>query len=346
MNAAPTPPAAAPLQVAVTGGTGFIGSRLCRALTAAGYRVRTLIRPASDLSSLADLPDLDLYIGDVTERESLEPLMAGADVVFHIAAKVADWGPAAAFRAVNVGGVRHVLDAARDAGVRRVVHLSSASVYGFPGGRDLDEDLPFVKRRGDHYSATKRAGETLALSYHGNGIEVTALRPATVYGPGDHTTTEKIAAALLAGKFGLVDGGRHLMSPVYIDNLIQLMLRAAVHPAAGGEAFNVADDGYVTWREFCTWMAEALGVPPPTLSVPRRVAWPLAVAVDGLARAAGRRESPLINKYRIRAVMTDHHFSAVKAVRQLGYRPEIATRDGIERAIAWYLEANRPAAAA
>lgn len=323
------------MTVLVTGANGFIGSNLCRALAAAGHEVVGLVRASSDLTFLTDLDAVSLVTGDVTAPATLKPAMAGVALVYHTAGYVADWGAWEAFRAGNIDGVRNVLESARAAGVRRLVHLSSASVYGFPGRTEITEDHPFVPCPGDRYVASKREGEQIAQSYHGRGLEVTTIRPATVYGPNDRTTTLKLAAALVAGTFGYVDGGRHYMAPVYIDNLVELMLRAGT-AAAAGEAFNAVDDGLTRWREFTEWLCADLGCPCPRLSLPRRVAWPLAVAIETAARALGRKASPPITTYRIRAVMSDNHYSAAKAKRLLGYRPAVSTREGVRRTVAWY----------
>jgi len=335
---ATTPPGPQPVKtkVLVTGANGFIGSNLCGHLIRAGDAVAGLVRRTSDRAFLAGLEPLTLFEGDLTQPASLAAAMQGVAIVYHVAGYASDWGPWAVFRAGNVTGVANVLAAARAQGVRRVVHLSSVSVYGFPGGVDLTENTPFTPRPDDRYVTTKAEGERLALSWHGRGIEVTAIRPAGVFGPNDRTTTAQLAPALLAGKFGYVDGGRHLMAPVYIDNLVQLLRLAGESAQAPGQAFNAMDDGRTTWRQFTEAMCEELGCPPPRLSVPGGLIWPVAVALEAAAKAVGKKTSPLINKYRIRAVKQDHHYSTAKARALLGYRPAIATREGMRRTIAWY----------
>lgn len=341
MISAPAPATAAHhpsvnTKVLVTGANGFIGSNLCAHLIRAGCDVRGLVRPGGDRTFLAGLGSLTLFDGDITRPQSLPEAMQGVTVVYHVAAHVSDWGPWPEFRATNVAGVENVMAAAHAQGVRRVVHLSSVSAYGFPGGVDLPEDTPFVPRSDDRYVTTKAEGERVALAWQGRGLEVAVVRPAGVFGPHDRTTTAQLAPVLLAGKFGYVDGGRHRMAPVYIDNLVQLIRLAGESPRAPGEAFNATDGGRTTWREFIDAMCEELGCPPPRLSVPAGLIWPVAAAIDAAARALGRKSSPLINKYRIRAVMQDNHYSAEKARALLGYHPEVTTREGIRRAIAWY----------
>jgi nucleoside-diphosphate-sugar epimerase len=254
----------------------------------------------------------------------------------------ADWGPWEVFRKVNVAGVQNVMETALQHGIRRVVHISSVSVYGFPGGTDIDENSPRVPRADNPYITTKAEGETLALSYQSDRLAVTAIRPAGVYGPNDRTTTVQLAPALLSRQFGYVDGGRYIMAPIYIDNLVEMMRLAAQSDNAPGQAYNAMDDGRVTWKEYAEWMCEDLDCKNPWLSVPRQVAWPLATVIEKTAKLFNKKESPMINKYRIRAVMQDNHYSNQKAKSELGYHPAVSTRDGIRKAIQWYLKFTNP----
>lgn len=324
------------MQVFVTGANGFIGSNLCRRLLNAGHEVSALVRENSDRGFLAKMPDLRLVVGDITRAEDLARAMAGAEVVFHVAGLASDWGDWQHFVDVNVTGTANVIHAARANACKRVVHVSSVSVYGFPGLIDVGEDFPFVERPDNAYITTKAAGERLALAANDPELEVVVIRPAGVYGPNDRTTTLQIVPAMLSGKFGYVDGGRHRMAPVYIDNLVDLMLLAAVHEKAPGEAFNAIDDGYTNWRQYCEMMCRELGCKPPFISLPHQLAWPAAVALEKTALLFKRRESPPINTYRIRAVMADSHYSMAKARRVLGYSARFSTQQGIQRTIAWY----------
>ncbi len=325
------------MRVLVTGANGFIGSNLCADLARRPeLDVVALVRPTSDLSFLQKLESITTVIGDITEPESIAAVMEDVSVVYHVAGYSSDWGSWKVFRAGNVDGVRNVMEAARRSGVRRVVHISSVSVYGFPGGVDIVEETPFTPRRSDRYITSKAEGEHLALSYHGQGLDVTVVRPGGVFGPNDRTTTLQLAPVLMKGGFGHVDGGVHLMAPAYVDNVVQLIRLAGEARDAPGEAFNAVDDGRTTWRQFIDWMSEDLECAAPRLSAPAAVVFPVAAAIEAGAKMLRSKTSPMINKYRVRAVMRDSHYSADKAKRLLGYRPEVTTRDGIRRAVEWY----------
>lgn len=326
------------MKVLVTGANGFVGSNLCGSLIRTGHSAVGLVRPSSDLTFLKNLPGLQIVKGDITQKESIEAAMKDVSIVYHAAGYASDWGPWKTFRSVHVEGVRNVMDTALQCGVQRVVYISSVSVYGFPGGVAIDETAPLVPRSDDPYITTKTEGEELALSYQSDKLEVAVLRPAGVYGPNDRTTTLQLAPVLVSRQFGYVDGGKYLMAPVYIDNLVQAIRLAAENDRAPGQVYNVVDDGKVTWKEYVEWMCEDLNCKTPWLSVPKWIAWPLAVVLDNTAKLLKKRESPMINKYRVRVVMNDNHYSTEKAKRELGYSPEISTREGIKRTIDWYLK--------
>lgn len=322
----------------MTGANGFVGSNLCRHLLESGCHVRGLVRPRADRRFIASLPGLEPCTGDLGDSASLERAFADVAIVFHTAARTSDWGPWIEFESVNVAGVARVLEAARMRGVRRVVHFSSVSVYGFPGRADVTEDQPWRALPNDPYVTSKQRGETTALGGHSRGLEVVVLRPGGLYGPNDHVTSAPLFTALQQGGLPWVDHGRHLMAPAYVDNLLQAACLAATRAEAAGRVYNVTDDGRTTWRQYLEWACAELGCSAPRWSLPSRVAWPLAAAVESTARLLRLREAPPLTRYRVRAVMADSHYSCACAKRELGYAPAVTTREGLRRTVDWYRE--------
>ncbi|UCH21461.1 MAG: NAD-dependent epimerase/dehydratase family protein [Deltaproteobacteria bacterium] len=326
------------MKVLVTGANGFVGSNLCKSLIQSGQTVVGLVRESSDLKFLEDLSALHIIKGDITEKDSLIAGMKDVAVVYHAAGYVSDWGFWENFRKANVEGVRNVMEAALHCSVNRVVHISSVSVYGLPGGVDIDENAPLVSRPDDPYITTKTEGEKLALSYNSDRLSVTVIRPAGVYGPNDRITTLQLVPAILNRQFGYVDGGKHILAPVYIDNLVQMIILAGESEKAANQIYNAVDDDKITWKQYIEWMCEDLNCKTPWLSTPRWIAWPLAVLIDNFAKLLNKKESPMINIYRVRVVMNDNHYSTEKAKKELGYCPEVSTREGIKRTVQWYLD--------
>ncbi|MCC6202265.1 MAG: NAD-dependent epimerase/dehydratase family protein [Gammaproteobacteria bacterium] len=324
------------LTFGLTGANGFVGSNLCRHLLAAGHRVQALVRAGADRRGIANMPELQVHEGDLGDAASLQRAFAGCTVVVHAAARTADWGAWKLFEAANVRGVTEVLAAARASVVRRVVHLSTVSVYGFPGLVEVTEDQPWLARPRDPYISSKQQGERLARAAHGADLEVTVLRPGGLYGPHDRITSAPLFAALERGRLPLVDRGRHLLAPAYVDNLVQAIWLAATRPNAAGRVYNITDAGRITWHDYLFAACEELGCPPPRRSLPAALALPLAAAVEDVSRWLRPDRMPPLTRYRIRAVMADSHFDCQRARDELGYAPVVATREGLRRTVAWY----------
>ena len=317
----------------VTGGSGFLGNRLARALVERGDRVRALVRDpvgAADLSTIG----VELVQGDMTDEASLRRAVEGVDRVFHTAGLVGDWLDRRQAVEVNVEGTRRLLAAAVDAGVTRAVHVSSLSVLGTKHHHDTDEAGPYSY--GDAYTDTKIDSEQVALEFAvGGGIEVVVIRPGFVYGPGDNHFLIPLVERLRRGRFAFVgDGGKEL-NTVYVDDVVRVALLADETPRAAGQVYNVTDGRNTTIREFVTHVAELLGVPPPTRHVHPTVAKAAAAIMESAARAAGAKSPPPLNRSRLRFLYYNQSYSIEKARQELGYEPRFSYREGLPPALDW-----------
>ena len=241
----------------VTGATGFIGSRAVDVLCARGVAVRALCRhPFGNGTGSNGVQHVH---GDVTRPETLPDAVAGCDVVFHCA-----WGGTtlAEARRVNVDGTRNVIEAAAAAGVRRIVHLSSMAVHGTVRGPELTEEAPLVAR-GDAYSVSKAEGERMAFDLgRERGLEVVALRPSLVYGPGSPFWLVEYFERVRDEHVTLVGGGAGLANLVFVDDVVDAMLAAAIAPVAG-VACLVSGETPVTWATYLGAFARMCRKPPP-----------------------------------------------------------------------------------
>lgn len=238
----------------VTGGTGFIGGRLVEVLAGSlGVRVRVLVRSLAQASRVARYP-VELMRGDVAEAADVERACQGVDFVFHCA--YGNRGNAEAQRRVTVEGTQNVLRAAQ--GARRFVHVSTVAVYGATSDGDLDESAPRAPA-GDHYADTKLEAELRVLDAARQGLAASVVQPTVVYGPWGPAWTVRILDELKAGRVMLVDGGTGLCNPVYVDDVVQALLLAAVRKEAVGEHFLVSGPAPVTWKEFYSAYESILG---------------------------------------------------------------------------------------
>ena len=246
-------------RVLVTGGTGFLGSRVVEKLVLEhGARVRVLTSNYARAARAARF-DLELVRGDVGDRDLVRAAAEGCDVIVHCA--YGSRGSERERRRVTVEGTRAVLDAALAVRAARVVHVSTMVVYGIGIEGVLDERAPKV-RTGVGYADTKREAEELVLRYASeHDAPVTIVQPTAVYGPYAPSWTERVIDALLTRRLILVDGGVGLANPVYVDDVADALLLAATRDEAVGEAFLIASGERVTWRDFIGHYEAMLGAP-------------------------------------------------------------------------------------
>jgi len=244
-------------KVLVTGGTGFIGGRLVEKLVLeCDAKVRVLVRNFTSAARIARFP-LEMVHGDVTDIEAVRRAADGCDVIFHCA--YGNKGTPKQQRMVTVGGTEAVAKAALVAGVSRVVHMSTVSVYGRTPDGDLDETAP-RRRSGDLYSDTKLQAEQLVFDYHRKyGLPVVVIQPTIVYGPFSKVWTVWPLTQLKTGQVILINGGNGLCNAVYVDDVVDAMLLAAINDEAIGEAFLISGEAPVTWRDFYGAYEQMLG---------------------------------------------------------------------------------------
>jgi nucleoside-diphosphate-sugar epimerase len=324
----------------ISGVNGFIGSHMAERLLKEGHRVRGLVRQTSNLEFIGGL-DIELFPGDITDRDTLDAACHGVDIVIHIAGLASDWGKYGRFSAVNVLGTQNIAGAAARNKVKRFVHISTAAVHGFHGFRDADETVPFADTP-FAYCTTKQIAERWLFDFaRSTTMEVTAIRPGNVFGPRDHTFIEKYLDALIAGKIAYIDRGEHWTCPVYVENLVEGIMRACFEPGAAGEAILITDGLQITWKEFTGRFADLLGVKRPRLSVPYRIAYALAFFLEAAYKLFRISTPPLVTRYRISNGGRDYHFSIEKAKRLLKYEPAVGFDVAVQRTVNWYLQRKK-----
>ena len=326
------------MEVLITGGNGFVGRHLAGELLARGDKVRVLALPGEDTSSLD--PRCLVHRGDVRVAESLTHAVGGTDAVFHLAAMMHVWRPLADYEQVNVGGTLNVCRAAISAGVGRVVHMSSSTVYGMDSPGPVDEDFRLAPFN-DPYSRTK-ADADLAVQrlMSEEGLPGVILRPDQIFGPGDRLHFGATAARLGSGRGVIVGKGDNLLPLVYVDDVVQGLMLAGDSDRALGEAFNISSDGPITQKEFLDCVAQETGGEAPRIRVPLGVLKVGAAVAERLFTAAGGSRRPPITRLGAAFLGTSVRFSIDKARNNLGYAPRVSLRDGIHRSAAWYLSAE------
>jgi nucleoside-diphosphate-sugar epimerase len=321
----------------ITGATGFVGSHLAEACAARGWSIRALVRPGSD-TALLDRLGATILLGEITDPEAVRNALEGVDVVFHCAAKVGDWGPVEEYRAVNVEGLRTLLEACRGRPLQRFVHISTLGVYAARHHYGTDETVPPPQRHIDGYTQSKVEAEELALRYHReHGVPVVVLRPGFIYGPRDRTVLPNLVNNLRQGKVRYIGNRERALNTIYVGNLVEAAVLAAEKPAAAGQIFNLTDGEMVSKRRFVEAIADGVGVPRPH---PYRVALWLARLIawwqEGRARRRNSPTPPRLTQGRLKFMGLNLDFSIDKARKQLGYSPRFTFDQGIQETVAWF----------
>ncbi|MFP4597424.1 MAG: NAD-dependent epimerase/dehydratase family protein [Persicimonas sp.] len=316
--------------IAITGVGGFIGGRMLERAIERGIGVRGLdISP--EAAREAGQRGADVVVGGVNDAEAVAQLCQGADVVFHTAAMMKESGSMDEFRRVNVEGTRTVAKTAAEAGVERMVHLSSVMVYGFNYPAEVTEDGP--KRGEDNpYCTTKWESEEAAMAFHAlDNLKVTVIRPGDVYGPGSKPWVVRPLEMMKKGLFMLPDGGGGRLDPTYVDNLIDAVF-LTLELDATGEAFNVTDGRSMRCVDFFSHHAQWVGEE----HIRTLPAWLLGPAFKAIAvgfRAAGKE--PPATPDALKFLNRPHSYSNQKARQVLGFAPRVSFEEGMRRTHEW-----------
>lgn len=325
------------MKVLVTGATGFTGGHLAATLARRGYVVRALVRPRSlakfHQSSLSGL--VEPVAGDLADAAAVAKAAEGVEVVYHIAATYREAGqPDTAYRTVNIDGTRHVLDGARHAGARRVVHCSTGGVHGHIERPPANEDAPLSP--GDVYQETKLEAENLAREYgKTHGLDVVVARPIGIYGPGDQRFL-KMFRGLARGRFPMLGSGRVFYHLTYIDDLVEGFRLCGEVPAAAGRTYILGGPRYTTLETLVGLIARELQVEPPRLHLPVLPFWLAGLACE-IVCVPLRIEPPLYRR-RVDFYTKSRAFDISRARTELGYVPAVDLEDGIHRTAVWYRE--------
>jgi nucleoside-diphosphate-sugar epimerase len=323
------------MKVLVTGANGFTGSYLTKHLLNKGYEVRVLVRKSSNMSAIEGLPIEYTYANLADDTPIDDSVMAGIDIVYHIAALYrAENVPQQAFWDINVGGTKKLLEAAKRANVKRFVHCSTVGVQGEISNPPATEEAPY--KPGDYYQESKRDGEILALSFFKEeGLPGTVVRPVGIYGPGD-TRFLKLFKYIYNGKFRMFGSGEVLYHLTFVEDLVAGIALAGEKEEALGEVIAIGGNGYVTLNELVEKISAVFDKKVSNLRFPVWPLWFAGLLCEIICKPLGI--SPPIYRRRVDFFLKDRAFDISKAKKLLGYEPRVTLEEGLKRTADWYKE--------
>ena len=311
--------------VLVTGATGFVGSRLSENLsTNEKANVTGIGRNLDRVSYLKD-HGVKLQSADLLSTDALKELVDGKEVVFHTAAALgAD--PETAHK-VNVEATETLVRLAGEAGVLRFVHISTVGVYDMKNIDEVDESAPLALNHSSTYPRTKAEAEKRAIEMASTyNMEISIVRPSMIYGPGHGVWSEGMFKNVLEGKPVMLGNGSAHFNPVYIDDVVDSIIRCAKHPKAAGEAFNVSAE-ITTWREFMNYYGDLCGKEPKGL--------PLIIArLMAFANRVPGVSTPIDQGF-IEMATSRKNFPIKKAADLIDWKPGVTLEEGMKRTTDW-----------
>jgi len=322
------------LKVLVTGGTGFAGSHLVSRLVKKGELVRVLVRKNSNIDYLKKL-NVELCIGDITDKDSIKAALKGVDVVYHIAALFRQARfPDKAYWQVNVQGTQNMLEASHEEGVKRFVHCSTVGVLGHIANPPADETYPY--NPGDVYQRSKCEGEKLALKFfRDKKFPVVVARPTAIYGPGDMRLF-KLFKYVSSGRMIILGSGNSLYHLVYVEDLARGFELCAQKENAIGQVYILGGDRYLTLNELADLIARVLGVSLSKIHLPVLPVKVLSLLCEKVCVPL-RIEPPLYRR-RVDFFAKSRAVDVSKAKKELGYKPEFDLETGLRLTGEWYRE--------
>ena len=321
------------MKALVTGGGGFLGQAIVRALVRRGADVHSFSR--SQYDALTQL-GVTQHRGSLADTAAIAAAIQGSDVVFHVAAKPGIWGDYREYHQTNVLGTQSVIAACRQQGVQKLVYTSSPSVV-FNGSdmQGVDESAPYPVDYKAHYPRTKALAEQCVRAANDSELSTVSLRPHLIWGPGDKHLLPRLLSRARAGQLARIGSRENLIDTVHIDNAVQAHLLAADRLSPGspvaGKVYFISQDEPTPMWDFINRLLDAAGAPPVTRSVPTWLAMALAMGFESLHRVARRADEPRLTRFLVSELSTAHWFDISAARRDLGYCPEISIAEGLKQ---------------
>lgn len=328
------------MNVLITGATGFVGHAVMQRLLDDGLGVHALLRSDRERAHVESV-GAKVFAGDIGDPNKVAVAARGCSVVVHAAAVT---HPRAAKRAhdwTNVAGTENVLNAARHVGAKRFIHISCADVTLSNENRvHWNEERTSAQPLLDSHATSKRLAEELVLPANDGSIETIALRPALIWGPGDHSTLPSLCReALSNGGLPLFGDGGNLLSSTYIDNFVDAVVLSLTAIGAEGRAYYIADEEFLEAREFFQRLSTAAQLPRPRAGLGFEISYALATFREW-RNAAGAHRADVVRRAR------GTHFDTQHARTKLGWEPKVGIEDGMAALAAWVEKVGGPSAVA
>lgn len=320
------------MEILVTGGTGFVGAHLVRALLLRGHGVHLMGR---DFSGVQDLLQAGAKAVQVDLRWGAEVIRAcqGVEVVCHVGALSAPWGKREDFFAINVDGTTSVIEGCLIHGVRRLVHVSSPAVV-FDGNdqRLVSEDLPYPEHPTSLYALTKKLAEEAVLAVR-DKLEVIILRPKAIYGPGDRALLPRLISAARVRRLPQIGDGQNQVDLTHVADVVQALVLAIERPMPDTvfPVYTITGGEHLLLWEVIRRVLRQLGLSDRLPTVPLPIALTMAGMMEKISLFTGRE--PRLTRYSTLILARNQTYTIERAKQDLGYEAGVKLEEGLEETV-------------
>ncbi|GAB2028201.1 NAD-dependent epimerase/dehydratase family protein [Lactovum odontotermitis] len=313
--------------VLVTGSTGFLGKYIVKEFADNDYHVKAFGR---NVKVGKTLEDATFISGDFTRIDEIEDASCQTDIVVHAGALSTVWGSWKSFYQANVLGTENVARACLKNKVKRLVFVSSPSIYTTKESRlNISEDFPLADNRLNNYIRSKIAAEKIIKDYQKQGLETVILRPRGLFGIGDTSIIPRLIAANQKRGIPLINGGQNVVDVTYVGNVAQACYLAATTEKAAGEVFNITNGEPQAFKEILEKLFEKINVKPRYFPLSLSKAYGLAQILEGLYRILPLNGEPVLTRYTAATLGTSQTLDITKAREILTYQPRVSIEEGL-----------------
>lgn len=326
------------MKTLITGATGFVGGALARRLHHMKWDVTALGRNLVELAQLENEGMRPLRL-DITQKDELTAACKGMEIVFHCAALPSPWGGYEKFYQSNVIGTRHVVRACLENDVKRLVHVSTPSIYFAYGSRTaVKEDAPLPEPI-SHYAATKRLAEEEIDKGFAQGLAVVSIRPRAIFGEGDTVIFPRLLARLKTGRLPILGGGENMVDLTYIQNVVDALLLCAESPANTlGKKYNISNGEPAKIWKLIEHICDELKYRRPKRKVSYKTANAAASVLEFVYSLIPFSPEPPLTRMSVSMMANSTTLDISAARNELGYQPKVSVEEGVQRFLNWWQE--------
>lgn len=328
------------MKTLITGATGFLGGALAHRLHGMGWAVTALGRNPAKLNELEDA-GMNPIRADISKKSELTEVFKGQEIIFHCAALPSPWGNFEKFYQANVIGTRNVVQACLENKVKRLVYVSTPSIYFDYNSRvGVKEDDPLPEPI-SHYAQTKLLAEEEVDKGFANGLAVVSIRPRALFGEGDTVIFPRLIPRLKTGRLPILGDGENIVDLTYIQNVVDALLLCAESPANTlGKKYSISNGEPIKIWKLIERICDELGYPHPSRKVSYKTANTAASALEFIYSLIPYSPEPPLTRLSVSMMANSSTVDISAAKNELGYQPKVSIEEGVGRFLKWWKEKN------